>query len=106
MFSVIENVKIVGIAAAVSGNWVDLKHVSAEDENYIKSFIKKAGVEGRYAASPHQTTSDFCFAAAERLIQEKKINKADIGILVFVTQSADYIFPATSCLLQERLGLS
>lgn len=106
MFSSVENVKIVGIAAAVSGNWVDLNQVSSEDEAIIKKFVKKTGVEGRYAASPYQTTSDFCLAAAERLIQEKGIVKEDIGILVFVTQSADYIIPATACLLQERLKLS
>ena len=55
-----QNIKIKGIAAAVSNNWTSLLDISDEDPNVIKKFTKKTGVEGRYNAGLKQTTSDFC----------------------------------------------
>lgn len=106
MYSELKNLRIIGMAAAVSNKWDSVREVSNEDEAIINKFIKTTGVEGRYSASPRQCTSDFCYAAAEKIINEKKIDRQDIGVLVFVTQSSDYSIPATACVLQERLKLS
>lgn len=105
IISKFHDVKILAIAAAVSNNWTKLEEISDEDSSVLKKFTKKTGVEGRYNAGLRQTTSDFCYAAAREIIKEKQVNIDDIGILVFVTQSADYAIPATACLLQDRLGL-
>lgn len=99
------DVKIIGIAAAVSNDWKSLEEISNEDPAVIKKFIKKTGVEGRYNAGVKQTTSDFCYAAAKALLEAKNIDVSEIGVLVFVTQTADYNIPATACVLQDRLGL-
>lgn len=105
MFSELQNIRVVGMAAAVSNTWDSVRELSLEDEKIINKFIKTTGVEGRYSASPYQCTSDFCFAAAEKIIQDKGINRNEIGILVFVTQTSDYRIPATACVIQKRLGL-
>lgn len=44
-------------------------------------------------------------AATEKLIEELNWDKSEIEALVFVSQTPDYILPATSCILQQRLGL-
>ena len=105
MYSELKNLKVIGMAAAVSNTWDSVRDTT-EDEAVINKFIKTTGVEGRYSASPRQCTSDFCYAAAERILKEKNIERDEIGVLVFVTQSSDYILPATACVLQYRLGLS
>ena len=106
MYTTINGIKVIGMAAAVSNTWQSLYDASEEDPELIRKFIKKIGVEGRYAAGLKQTTSDFCYAAADRILEEKRINREDIGVLVFVTQTADYGIPATACVLQSRLGLN
>lgn len=106
MYSTLKDIRVIGMAAAVSNTWDGVREISTEDEAVINKFIKTTGVEGRYSASPEQCTSDFCFAAAEKILQEKKIDRNEIGILVFVTQTSDYGIPATACVLQNRLGLS
>ena len=106
MESVLRDLKIIGMAAAVSNTWDSVREISTEDESIINRFIKTTGVEGRFSAAPEQCTSDFCFAAAERILTEKGINREEIGVLVFVTQTSDYAIPATACVLQNRLGLS
>lgn len=105
MYTELKSIRVIGMAAAVSNTWQSLYDVSDEDPELIKKFIKKTNVEGRYAAGLKQTTSDFCFAAAEKILNEKGISRDEIGVLVFVTQTPDYIIPATACVLQMRLGL-
>ena len=106
MLTEVKNIKVIGMAAAVSPEWDSISKLSDEDEATVSRFIKKTGVSGRYSASPRQTTSDFCFAAAEKLLAEKQIDRSEIGVLIFVTQTSDYRLPATACVLQQRLGLT
>lgn len=75
------------------------------NETEQELFVKSVGIVERRVAPKEITTSDMCFAAAEKLIQELNWNKQDIECLVFVSQSPDYFLPATSVLLQNRLGL-
>ncbi len=106
MYSSFQDYQIIGMAAAVSSKWDSLLEISDEDEAIVRKFIKKTGVEGRYSASPRQTTSDFCYAAGKKLLEEKGVDPKEIGVLVYVTQTEDYHIPSTACLLQDRLGLS
>lgn len=107
IISTIEDVKIEGIAAAVSNTWTSLETFGDEDDiKTIKKFMKKTGVQGRYDADVKQTTSDFCYVAARELLAKKNVDPKEIGVLVFVTQTADYGIPSTACLLQDRLGIS
>ena len=106
MYSELKDVKVIGMAAAVSSTWDNVREFSTEDEAVINKFIKTTGVEGRYSANPRQCTSDFCFAAAEKILAEKKIPREEVGVLIFVTQTSDYRIPSTACVLQNRLGLS
>ncbi|MEQ8531092.1 MAG: ketoacyl-ACP synthase III, partial [Imperialibacter sp.] len=79
------------------------EHFSAEEAAEI---VEKTGIVERRFAEPGTCASDLCQAAAERLIEGMGINKEEIDLLVFVSQTPDYRMPATSVLLQERLGLS
>ncbi len=102
----IPSVRIDGIAACVPAHVRDARDVNhLMDEKQYAQFVKATGVERARKSLPGQTTSDLCFAAAERLLQEMAVAKDGIDLLVFVSQSPDYIIPMTSCLLQERLRL-
>lgn len=104
------NIDIVGMASAVSNRWQSLEECvelyGVEEGFKLEKFKKSTGVTGRWIAGDYQTTSDFCYAAAKNLITEYNINKDDIGILVFVTQTPDYGTPATACVLHKRLSLN
>lgn len=49
---------------------------------------------------------DLAEYAANSLIQQLDIDKSTIDALILVTQSPDYLYPASSCILHGRLGLS
>ncbi len=100
-------VRIDGIAACVPALISEAGDMDRlMDEKQLAQFVRATGVETARKSVPGQTTSDFCFAAAERLLRDMGVDREEIDLLVFVSQSADYIIPMTSCLLQERLGLS
>ncbi len=79
------------------------EHFPAEAVNEI---VDKTGVEERRFAEDGQTASDLCFAAAQKLFEDQNIDKSEIDILLFVSQTPDYKMPATSVTLQHRLGLA
>lgn len=106
-FVAFKNVKIAGMSAGVPSNVEDnMKGGERFSANYSPlDFIETTGVhERRWTNS--LTTSDLCVPAAEKLIEDLCWEKQDIEALVFVSQTADYILPATSCIVQNRLGLS
>jgi 3-oxoacyl-[acyl-carrier-protein] synthase-3 len=75
------------------------------DEDDIRKTTAPIGVENIYRADDGQTASDMCYAAAEKLIGGLGWSRDEIDGLIFVSQTPDYISPATACVLQNRLGL-
>lgn len=75
---------------------------SREEANEI---VDKTGIEERRFADEETCSSDLCFAAAEKLIADNNVNKEEIDLLVFISQTPDYRMPATSVTLQHRLAL-
>lgn len=71
----------------------------------VNDIVDKTGVEERRFAGKGQTASDLCFAAAEKVLYDFNIDKSEIDILLFVSQTPDFRMPATSITLQNRLGL-
>ncbi len=63
----------------------------------VNSFADSTGIKARRRSPAGVTASDLCYTAAEKLIAEMGWEKSDIGALVFVSQTPDYILPATSC---------
>lgn len=72
----------------------------------VKQVVDKIGIYQRRFADADTCSSDLCYAAAEKLLNEQNVDRSDIDLLVFISQTPDYRMPATSILLQERLGLS
>lgn len=106
-FLFVNNVKICGIAAAVPTKIVqsdDYKKLFGSE--YVDKFKESTGVIQLRKTAEHQTASDLGYAAAEKILKEKDIDRSTIGALVFVAHSTDYRRPATACVLHKRLGLS
>jgi len=105
-FTTTNNVKISGISACVPKNVVynkDYKWISKKERNNL---IKVVGVEKKHTSPKGVITSDLCYVAANGLIRELGWDRSEIDLLIFISQSRDYLLPATACILQERLNLS
>ncbi len=101
-----EDVGVKALAAAVPHTIIEnLKYTQYFPEEQVKEVIEKIGIYERRFVDEKTCSSDLCFAAAEKLIADNNIDRNEIDLLIFISQTADYRMPATSVLLQDRLGL-
>ena len=106
MDCVIDGIEVKGIACALPNNKVTAVQRYADfGKEIVDEIVARTGVKSIYKTPREQTASDLSYAAACKIIETKMIDKARIGALVFVTQSPDYLIPATAYVLHHRLGL-
>ncbi|MDZ7743388.1 MAG: ketoacyl-ACP synthase III [Bacteroidota bacterium] len=72
----------------------------------IDDLTRLTGVYERHVAARDQTAADLAIKAAEKLFTRNRLPREDIDFLILCTSLGDYITPATSNILQNRLGLS
>lgn len=102
-----EGVGITAMAGAIPRRVINnYKYTEYFPVEQVKEVVDKVGVFERRFADSNTCSSDLCYAAAEILIQDNDIDRNEIDLLVFLSQTPDYRMPATSICLQERLGLS
>lgn len=102
---IIRNVEIIGITTCVPAKVEENASLSIFKAGEAEKVIASTGIERRRIASADVTTGDLCYQAAESLLKELNWDKDEIDCLILVSQTQDYILPATSCILQHRLGL-
>jgi len=66
--------------------------------------IERTGIKERHIAAPGEATSDLAFYAAKNAIEKAGLKPKDIDAIIVATATPDMFFPATACLLQDRLG--
>ena len=105
-FLTFEGIGITAMAGAVPKHVIhNYEYTQYFPADQVKEVVDKVGVFERRFADEKTCSSDLCFAAAERLIADNNIDRDEIDLLVFLSQTPDYRMPATSIILQDRLGL-
>lgn len=103
---ILERLQVKAVASWLPEAILEMKSLaSVYGEAEVANIIKATGVERSRIAGEQMCSSDMCQKAAEALIEKEGIGKQDIDGLVFVSQTTDYLLPATSVSLQDRLGL-
>lgn len=101
-----EGIGISAMAAAVPKRIINnYEYTEFFPADQVKEVVDKVGVYERRFADENTCSSDLCFAAAEKLIADNGVDRSEIDLLVFISQTPDYRMPATSIILQHRLGL-
>ena len=102
-----QGIRVEGLACAVPQKWISVESLkNGENDAVLDRFIKNTSVLGHYECGERQTAADLCVAAAERILSKSCISRAEVGIVVYVTQYPDYRVPSTACIIQNRLQLS
>ncbi|WP_431471798.1 ketoacyl-ACP synthase III [Nonlabens sp. SCSIO 43208] len=95
---------ITSIYTSVPSNRIDNLNDINLNRKQAEKVLENTGIRFRYKANK-ETSSDLCYFAASKLLVECDLDKNNIEFLVFVSQTPDYILPATAAILQDRLGL-
>lgn len=102
----ISGVSVKGIVTAVPKNRIDNLNDPNIERVQGEKVLKTTGIRYRRLASELTTSSDLCYVAAVHLLDQFQEFRNDIEILVFVSQTPDYILPATATILQHKLDLA
>jgi 3-oxoacyl-[acyl-carrier-protein] synthase III len=96
--------KITGVAGCVPPKILtnaDLEKMVATNDEWIHT---RTGIRERHIAEKGTPTSHLAVQAAKTLLAQTKTDPAEIDLIVLATVTPDMMFPATACLVQDKLG--
>ncbi len=64
----------------------------------------RTGIKERRIAGDDEHTSDMAAHAAQRALERAEVDPAEVDLIILATITPDMPFPATACLVQEKLG--
>ena len=102
----LNNIKISHIIAGLPK-----KKISVHDfeplfgKKQVERISNSTGIEYLHYAEDDLCASDYGVILAQKLMGEIGLSGKDFDGIVFISQTPDYIMPATSVIIQDRLGL-
>ncbi len=98
--------KITGIAGYVPPKILtnaDLEKMVDTTDAWIR---ERTGIIERHIVEKGTANSELASAAARRVLQQTNTSPDEIDLIVTATVTPDMMFPATSCLVQKKIGAS
>jgi len=101
----LDNVRFRGVVSCVPKTTVSNLDCPESRKSERERLVRNIGILNRRMCRPWQCFSDLALAAAERLLDSVSWHREEVDALIVVTQSPDYLIPATAIILQDRLKL-
>lgn len=79
----------------------DLEKMVDTNDEWITT---RTGIKERHIVKDGVPLSELCYQAALRALADAQVNPEDLDLVIVMTVTADYVFPATACLVANRLG--
>lgn len=80
----------------------DLSKMLGEDINEFVSQV--VGIRERHICADNESTADLATAAAKRALNAAGVRPEDLDLIILATDTPEYMSPATSVVVQHRLG--
>jgi 3-oxoacyl-[acyl-carrier-protein] synthase-3 len=96
--------KITGVAGYVPPKVLtnaDLEKMVATNDEWIRT---RTGIRERHIAESGAASSHLATEAAKALLAQTKTDPAEIELIILASVTPDMMFPATACLVQDRIG--
>ncbi|NQS89994.1 ketoacyl-ACP synthase III [Patescibacteria group bacterium] len=81
----------------------DLEKMVETSDEWIST---RTGIKERRIAAKEEAASDLAYYASKKALQSAGIKPKDLDMIIVATITPDMLFPATACILQQRLGVS
>lgn len=79
----------------------DLEKMVATNDQWI---TERTGIRERHIVDSGVATSDLSVEAAKQCLEKRGIGASELEVIIVATVTPDMFFPATACLVQDRLG--
>jgi 3-oxoacyl-[acyl-carrier-protein] synthase III len=95
---------VIGTGSAVPKRVLtnaDLEKMVETSDEWI---VTRTGIRERRIAEPGEATSDYAAVACERALEAAGVKADDVDLVICATVTPDMMFPATACIIQDRIG--
>jgi 3-oxoacyl-[acyl-carrier-protein] synthase III len=82
-------------------NNADLAKMVNTSDEWI---MQRLGIRERHLVEPGMATSDMAVEAARRCLAQRGVQPNEVEVVIVATVTPDMLFPATACLVQDKLG--
>lgn len=79
----------------------DLERLVETSDQWIR---ERTGIDVRHVCDADSATSDLAVEASLRALADANVDAKDIDLVVLATATPDNLFPATACIVQNRIG--
>ncbi|MFY9496356.1 MAG: beta-ketoacyl-ACP synthase III [Halanaerobiales bacterium] len=79
----------------------DLEKMVDTSDEWITT---RTGIKERHIVEDDVSTSDIAFYAAQEALENSGLSAEELDLIIVATVTPDMPFPATACIVQERLG--
>ena len=79
----------------------DLEKMVQTNDQWIQ---ERTGIRERHIVDAGVATSDLAVEAAKKCLERRGIEASELEVIIVATVTPDMFFPATACLVQDRLG--
>ncbi len=80
----------------------DLAKIVETNDEWI---VSRTGIRERHYAAENESASDLALIASQRAMAAANVLASDIDLIIVATSTPDMVFPATACILQDKLGI-
>ncbi len=98
------SVGITGVGSYVPDNILTNDDLSKIVDTNNEWIVSRTGIKERRIADKDLATSDLASQAAQRALEDAKIDAEDLDLIVVATATPDYSFPSTAAMVQKNLG--
>jgi 3-oxoacyl-[acyl-carrier-protein] synthase-3 len=81
----------------------DLEKIVDTSDEWIRT---RTGIERRHVVEPGTPTSDIIVPAARQALRRRGLGPESLDLILVATVTPDMVFPATACIVQDKLGAS
>lgn len=97
------NAAITGVGMFVPDKILDNKYFESIVDTNDEWIVSRTGIRERRVME-NGATSDMAVKAIEDLLATTKVDPKEIDVIIVATVTPDMFFPATACLVQEKIG--
>ncbi len=81
----------------------DFEKIVDTSDEWVRS---RTGIQRRHVVEPGTPTSDLVVPAAREALRRRGVGPEELDLIIVATVTPDMLFPATACIVQNKLGAS
>ncbi len=99
-----KTIKVIGTGSFLPDKVLTNSDLEKMVETSDEWIVTRSGIKERRLVGSNTSTSDIAAAAATSALKNANLTPDKLDLIIVATVTADYVFPSTACLVQDKIG--